>query len=911
MRHISWSCSTAVALFAYVLLHDPPGVHAVRVVPRGFHNGYHTIAEVETALDALYAASPAVTKLIQIGTSYEGRPIRALCAGLCFDSSTEAAAPPPALLITALHHAREPVGMVAALTFMDTLLDAANASVGGAVALLSHRAVWIVPTVNPDGYAANLAKWGSLSQMMIRKNRRRVCSSGNNPDFGVDLNRNYDFAFTYDDLGSNPHPCTEDYRGTAAFSEPESAAIKGFVSSYAPSIALNWHSYGRFINLPYAVKGVAPPPIEVYDTLLNLASGFSNLTGFGYGHPYDGGLYTVNGEASDWMLAAAGTFAMSPELGPKMDDPFETGMWPLAAQLPHLVEEAISISDRAAWAAGSLLELGAVRRVSLGQNTASAACADGSTGCDVVDVQITVRNNGVKDSDGTVLAVLVDALSFPASAFFSSDDDASCAVTNGTWRQAGVPVCGSQSGGSSFGATAAPSAAAMLLCSVGTAADLLPVGLVASDSDGGGRTLRRQKHRRRLHHRPSMLHSEMVLQRATALRREGDAAAATAAAAAARFSGPITEEDLESIAARSSQRRLDLRDVSAVAHADSRFAQQQPEYPQQRVLAASSLEGKRTVIAGGVPASFVYLDGGNDGEEGGDGVLPAQHETVVLGLRVVAAPHNGGASCSVMAAAAAARSACPALGAGGSSVQHPVAFLVLSDDSTCSIYGVACDGSIDLLDRGRTGCAPCAMFRTQAWEAAIAAQSTAAARCFPSAATALATASATPTITTTVTASTTPLSTPPLNLSFSPSNSGGGSGSGTTLPPYPTTTTAGADTGVSPPPEDESVGRPSPRPPLTGPPPHEHVGAINAWTAAGALAVCCLAIATATQLNGSVNAPLSNDAAASAAVFGAVAVGAVQRRGVRGAGTGLPTRWGVSPGRRPPADIPMGAPGLV
>jgi hypothetical protein len=38
---------------------------------------------------------------------------------------------------------------------------------------------------------------------------------------------------------------------------------------------------------------------------------------FGFGHPYDGGLYSCNGEASDWMLAAAGVLAYSPELGPE------------------------------------------------------------------------------------------------------------------------------------------------------------------------------------------------------------------------------------------------------------------------------------------------------------------------------------------------------------------------------------------------------------------------------------------------------------------------------------------------------------------------------------------------------------------------------------------------------------------
>ena len=46
---------------------------------------------------------------------------------------------------------------------------------------------------------------------------------------GVDLNRNYGFRFGFDDKGSSPDPCSEYYRGSAPFSEPETKAIRDFV----------------------------------------------------------------------------------------------------------------------------------------------------------------------------------------------------------------------------------------------------------------------------------------------------------------------------------------------------------------------------------------------------------------------------------------------------------------------------------------------------------------------------------------------------------------------------------------------------------------------------------------------------------------------------------------------------------
>lgn len=58
---------------------------------------------------------------------------------------------------------------------------------------------------------------------MVRKNRHEYpeqaeCSY---ELIGVDLNRNYPYAFAYNDEGSSVDPCTDIYRGPEPFSEPE------------------------------------------------------------------------------------------------------------------------------------------------------------------------------------------------------------------------------------------------------------------------------------------------------------------------------------------------------------------------------------------------------------------------------------------------------------------------------------------------------------------------------------------------------------------------------------------------------------------------------------------------------------------------------------------------------------------
>ncbi len=70
---------------------------------------------------------------------------------------------------------------------------------------------------------------------------------------GVDLNRNYDFKFALDDIGSSNDPCSEDYRGPYAFSEPETVAVRDFVEKKKDMIvmALNFHAYGNLFIYPF------------------------------------------------------------------------------------------------------------------------------------------------------------------------------------------------------------------------------------------------------------------------------------------------------------------------------------------------------------------------------------------------------------------------------------------------------------------------------------------------------------------------------------------------------------------------------------------------------------------------------------------------------------------------------------
>jgi hypothetical protein len=371
---------------------------------------------------------------VDFGASVEGRPMRAFCVGVsCPDmfsppGTTSPPQAPPSLLLTAMHHGREPMGALAALHLVRGLAAGWADGDAGASALLRARRIWVVLCVDPDAYALNLDRGGHgavrSSQMMARKNRRPGCKKHGftYQDVGVDLNRNYDFAWDVDNVGSSPDVCAEDYRGPSPFSEPETAAMRDFVLHpvYGANltVAINWHSYARFINLPYAVEKMPRPPDDVYAALVDLAHGMADASGYGFGHPWTGGLYTCNGEASDWMVSRAGLLAYSPEIGPVIDyEPFHAGMWPAPGLLPSILAEALPLQAYALLATGSFVRVHTKRAeveapegaAACPPSAAGAAGGGGDAACARFRVGLELGNRGTRDSGGAVVVSVVSA----------------------------------------------------------------------------------------------------------------------------------------------------------------------------------------------------------------------------------------------------------------------------------------------------------------------------------------------------------------------------------------------------------------------------------------------------------------------------------------------------------------------
>ena len=198
---------------------------------------YPSPAQRDARLAALAEALGAGVELI--GESVQHRPIHAL------HLPASSAASGTSILITANIHGPEFVSSQVALGCLEACVAQDAAWVG-----LRERAdLWVIPCLNPDGYAATYDREGRGPLAELRANAR-----------GVDLNRNYPLPtgarrWPFPGAGSsNPRAAT--YRGPQALSEPETAALARLAERIKPAASVGLHSFMGTV-IPARVRDTA------------------------------------------------------------------------------------------------------------------------------------------------------------------------------------------------------------------------------------------------------------------------------------------------------------------------------------------------------------------------------------------------------------------------------------------------------------------------------------------------------------------------------------------------------------------------------------------------------------------------------------------------------------------------------
>jgi hypothetical protein len=207
-----------------------------------------------------------------LGTSVEGNAITAYHFG---EGTTEV------LLIGGIHGGYSWATAALGYELVD-YFDANPTAVPDGVMLT------IIPVANPDGLEEAVGTVGRFSTTLAEalSTETRIAARFNAND--VDLNRNFDCEWSAEGTWQNRTVSG----GSAPFSEPEAAAIRGYVNEYTPEVAIVWFSAEGKVY-PSACQG---NPSEASEAL---ATTFATAADYPTQEEFDA--YAITGDMVNWL----------------------------------------------------------------------------------------------------------------------------------------------------------------------------------------------------------------------------------------------------------------------------------------------------------------------------------------------------------------------------------------------------------------------------------------------------------------------------------------------------------------------------------------------------------------------------------------------------------------------------------
>lgn len=257
-------------------------------------------------LGELATRYPTLASVIQIGTTLEGRIIWGLRIANDATGTNK-----PGVVYFGAEHSREWVATHITNFFATHLLE--NYGTEAKVTdLVNNVEFFLIPVFNVDGY---LYTWST--DRFWRKNRRYNGLVGGSPSYGVDINRNWGEGWGLP--GASTDPNSETYRGSGAFSEPETQVMRDFFLAH-PNVRaqLDIHNYTQLILWPYGYTAT-PPQDQTYYT--QIGGDMQSLIKGVHGQDYAMGsvntaIYPVSGGSLDWTYAVMDILSYSYEMRP-------------------------------------------------------------------------------------------------------------------------------------------------------------------------------------------------------------------------------------------------------------------------------------------------------------------------------------------------------------------------------------------------------------------------------------------------------------------------------------------------------------------------------------------------------------------------------------------------------------------
>jgi carboxypeptidase T len=301
----------AVAILAAVLVGAAPPFTASAAAadfPAGWE-GFHTYAEMSAEVAAVAAAHPGIVRRFSIGKSHQGREI---WAAKISDNVT-VDEPEPEVMYDGLHHGDEHMSLEMTLRVLRWFAEGYRKD-ARITRIVDNRELWIVFAVNPDGAEYDISGGRYRSW---RKNRQPTPGS---TSVGTDLNRNYDYRWGGGGRTSSD-PAAITYRGPAAFSAPETRAVRDFLASRVIDgrqqirTAITFHEAGRLVMWPYGYTSTdVPADMTTDDHTALVKIGRAIAASNGYRPQQASDLYVSSGTSRDYAYGRYRIFVYTFEM---------------------------------------------------------------------------------------------------------------------------------------------------------------------------------------------------------------------------------------------------------------------------------------------------------------------------------------------------------------------------------------------------------------------------------------------------------------------------------------------------------------------------------------------------------------------------------------------------------------------